>query len=136
MSRIQNDIDNVGINRVPMRFKLNNNGEPKREFNWNHYNRSCPIYREIKRFIKARVGKNIDNVYSEFCSKYPNSSPGVLTHNEFWNCIARGHQNDIRKSFYVDANKCIGEINRNNDKDSKHIKLCPNGEIVIRYKFN
>ena len=136
MSRIQNDIDNVGINRVPMRFKLNNNGEPKREFNWNHYNRSCPIYREIKRFIKARVGKNIDKVYSEFCSKYPISSHGVLTHNEFWKYIARGNQNDIRKYFYVDSNKCIREINRNNNKDKKHIKLCPNGEIVIRYKFN
>lgn len=136
MNRIQNDIDNVGINRVPMRFKLNNNGEPKREFNCNSYNYSCPIYREIKRFIKARVGKNIDKVYSEFCSKYPISSHGVLTHNEFWNCIVRGDQNDIRKYFYVDSNKCIREINRNNNKDRKHIKLCPNGEIVIRYKFN
>ena len=136
MNRIQNDIDNVGINRVPMRFKLNNNGEPKREFNCNSYNYSCPIYREIKRFIKARVGKNIDKVYSEFCSKYPISSHGVLTHNEFWNCIVRGDQNDIRKYFYVDSNKCIREINRNNNKDRKHIKLCPNGEVVIRYKIN
>ena len=32
MGRIQNDIENVGINKIPMRFKLNNNGEPKREF--------------------------------------------------------------------------------------------------------
>ena len=66
MSRIQNDIDNVGINRVPMRFKLNNNGEPKREFNWNRYNRSCPIYRESKRFIKARVGKNVLSIGKGF----------------------------------------------------------------------
>ena len=42
---------------IPMRFKLNNNGEPKREF-WNSYKHRCPIYKEIERFIKARVGKN------------------------------------------------------------------------------
>ena len=42
---------------IPMRFKLNNIGEPKREF-WNSYKHRCPIYKEIERFIKARVGKN------------------------------------------------------------------------------
>lgn len=135
MNRIQNDIENVGVSRVPMRFKLNNNGEPKREF-WNSHKRRCPIYREIKRFIKARVGKNVDKVYSEFCSKYPISSHGVLTHDEFWDCIARGDQDNRWKDFYVDANKCIKEIKRDNNKDRKHIKLCPNGETIIRYKFN
>ena len=135
MGRIQNDIENVGINKIPMRFKLNNNGEPKREF-WNSYKRRCPIYKEIERFIKARVGKNIDKVYSEFCSKYPVSTHGVLTHDKFWDYIAHGDQDTRRKDFYVDANKCIREIKRNNNKDRKHIKLCPNGETIIRYKFN
>ena len=134
MSRIQNDIENVGITRVPMRFKLNNNGEPKREF-WNSHKRRCPIYREIKRFIKARVGKNVDKVYSEFCSKYPISSHGVLTHDEFWDYIARGDQDNRWKDFYVDANKCIKEIKRDNNKDRKHIKLCPNGETIIDYSI-
>lgn len=137
MSRIQNDIENVGITKVPMRFKLNNNGELKRDF-WNSRmrTRSCPIYREIKRFIKARIGKNVDKVYSEFCSKYPISTHGVLTHDEFWNCFARGDQDNRWKDFYVDANKCIKEIKRDNNKERKHIKLCPNGETIIRYKFN
>lgn len=137
MSRIQNDIENAGITRVPMRFKLNNNGELKRDF-WNSRirTRSCPIYREIKRFIKARIGKNVDKVYSEFCSKYPISTHGVLTHDEFWNCFAHGDQDNRWKDFYVDTNKCIKEIKRDNNKDRKHIKLCPNGETIIRYKFN
>ena len=141
MSRIQNNIENAGITRIPMRcLKFDNIDEPKREY-WDRRNRSrYSIYKDIKRFIQARVGKNIDKVYSEFCSKYPISSHGVMTHDEFWGYISNGDQDDANdwKDFYVDANKCIRE-NKSyliDNKERKHIKLCPNGETIIRYKFN
>ena len=139
MNRIQNDIENAGITRIPMRcLKFNNIDEPKREY-WNRRNRNHSIYKEIWRFIQARVGKNVDKVYSEFCSKYPISSHGIMTHDEFWGYISNGVQDDANawKDFYVDANKCIRENKRCFiNKDRKHIKLCPNGETVIRYKIN
>ena len=121
MNRIQNDIENAGITRIPMRCLKFNNDEPKREY-WNRRNRSHSIYKEIWRFIKARVGKNIDKVYSEFCSKYPISSHGIMTHDEFWGYISNGDQDNANswKDFYVDANKCIRENKRG-----------PNGGILL-----
>ena len=118
-----------------MRFKFNNNGDLKNQI-WDSYTRHCPKYKEIIRFIKARVGKNVDKVYSEFCSKYPISSHGVLTHDDFWYYISRGDHDKGQKDFYVDANKCIREIKKTINKDRKYIKFCPNGKVVIRYKFN
>ena len=135
MSRIKNDIENNGITRSSMRFKFNNNGDLKNQI-WDSYTRHCPKYKEIIRFIKARVGKNVDKVYSEFCSKYPISSHGVLTHDDFWYYISRGDHDKGQKDFYVDTNKCIREIKKTINKDRKHIKFCPNGKVVIRYKFN
>lgn len=141
MSRIQNNIENAGITRIPMRcLKFDNIDEPKREYWDRRYHSRYSIYKDIKRFIQARVGKNIDKVYSEFCSKYPISSHGVMTHDEFWGYISNGDQDEANdwKDFYVDANKCIRENTSYliDNKERKHIKLCHNGETIIRYKFN
>lgn len=68
------------------------------------------IYHRINKFIKSRIGKSYDEVYSEFRNKFPEYFAGVNLVDDFKNHFEKyqhRHYNWRDHNYYVDNNGLI-----------------------------
>ena len=54
-----------------------------------YYYHNTGFWRELERFLDARVGRDFDYVFSEFCTKFPKHVGKVNTRVEFMDYIQR-----------------------------------------------
>lgn len=89
--------------RIKIKCKEHKNGKRHELVNdksWYHFS---DFYNECKRFIRANVGRNFDNAFSEFCSKYPKFVNGINTRAHFMDEIHKGvHDTYFFNEFEID----------------------------------
>lgn len=135
MTKLNSNID--GDERgfsTPMRTRVSKTGGVKRSYSYRHYPREA--YKELRKFIEARIGKNFDKVFHEFCEKYPTTYKGINTREEFLDMFPAEHERVYRGSFYVDKNKCIRKY-AVAPRPKKHVKFYAESDrTIIKYRFN
>lgn len=94
-------------------------------------------YHKITKFIKSRVGKNYNKVYSEFKKKFPEYYGSINLVDDFKNHFVEHqerHYNGKDYSYYIDNNGCIqdGYVKQTKPKTAKiNIR-----SKVIKYSFS
>lgn len=64
----------------------------------NHYYHNTGFWKELERFLDARVGRDFDYVFSEFCVKFPKHIGRENTRVEFLSRVKD------RGRYYIDEN--------------------------------
>lgn len=94
-------------------------------------------YYKITKFIKSRVGKNYNKVYSEFKKKFPEYYGSINLVDDFKNHFVEHqerHYNGKGYSYYIDNNGCIqdGYVKRTKPKTAKiNVR-----STVVEYSFS
>jgi hypothetical protein len=94
------------------------------------------MYHRINKFIKSRVGKSYDEVYSEFRNKFPEYFAGVNLVDDFKNHFEKYqdcHYNWRDHNYYVDDNGLIQD-GYNKPIKPKTVKINIRSK-VIEYSF-
>ena len=95
------------------------------------------MYYKIDNFIKSRVNKSYDEVYSEFRKKFPEYFAGVNLVDNFKNHFVEHqerHYNGKGYSYYIDNNGCIqdGYVKQTKPKTAKiNVR-----STVVEYSFS
>jgi hypothetical protein len=99
--------------RIKIKCKEHKNGKRRELVNdksWYHFS---DFYNECKRFIRGNVGRNFDNAFSEFCSKYPKFVNGINTRAHFMDEFHKGvHDTYFFNEFEIDNQNRIQLIER------------------------
>ena len=94
------------------------------------------MYHRINKFIKSRIGKSYDEVYSEFRNKFPEYFAGVNLIDDFKNHFEKyqdRHYNWKDHNYYVDDNGLIQD-GYNKPTKPKTVKINIRSK-VIEYSF-
>lgn len=83
----EDDFQKYQPTRVRMRDYYGKGNNTVRE---KYYSHDTGFWRELERFLEARVGRDFDYVFSEFCVKFPKYAGRVNTRVEFMEQI-RNH---------------------------------------------
>lgn len=103
------------LEELPKKLSMRNSAKYG-NCNWRPsiYRDSCSklkiMYRRISKFIKSRIGKSYDEVYSEFRNKFPEYFAGINLVDDFKNHFEKyqyRHYNWKDHNYYVDDNGLI-----------------------------
>lgn len=120
---------NGDLEELPMKLSMRNSAKYG-NCNWKPwvYRYSCSklkmMYHKIDKFIKSRVSKNYDKVYSEFRKKFPEYFAGVNLVENFKNHFIEYQERHYKGedySYYIDNNGLIqdGYVKQNKPKTAK-----------------
>lgn len=132
---------NGDLEELPNKLSMRNSAKYG-NCNWKPfvYRYSCSklkmMYHRISKFIKSRVGKNYDEVYSEFRNKFPEYFAGVNLVDDFKNHFEKyqyRHYNWKDHNYYVDDNGLIQD-GYNKPTKPKTAKINIRSK-VIEYSF-
>ena len=82
----EEDFEKYQPKKLRMRDYYGRGNHIVREKNYYH---DTGFWRELERFLTARVGRDFDYVFSEFCTKFPKHVGKVNTRVEFMDHIQR-----------------------------------------------
>lgn len=132
---------NGDLEELPRKLSMRNSAKYG-NCNWKPwvYRYSCTklriMYHRISKFIKSRVGKSYDEVYSEFRNKFPEYFAGVNLIDDFKNHFDKyqdRHYNWKDHNYYVDDNGLIQD-GYNKPTKPKTAKINIRSK-VIEYSF-
>lgn len=133
---------NGDLEELPMKLSMRNSAKYG-NCNWKPwvYHYRCSklrmMYHKIDNFIKSRVSKSYNEVYSEFRKKFPEYFAGVNLVENFKNHFVEHqerHYNGRGYSYYIDNNGCIqdGYVKQTKPKTAKiNVR-----STVIEYSFS
>ena len=133
---------NGDLEELPMKLSMRNSAKYG-NCNWKPFvyrYSSCKLkmmYHRINKFIKSRIGKSYDEVYSEFRNKFPEYFCGVNLVDDFKNHFEKyqyRHYNWKDHSYYVDDNGLIQD-GYNKPTKPKTAKINVRS-TVIEYSFS
>lgn len=133
---------NGDLEELPKKLSMRNSAKYG-NCNWKPfiYRNSCNklkmMYHRINKFIKSRVGKSYDEVYSEFRNKFPEYFAGVNIVDDFKNHFEKyqnRHYNLKDHNYYVDDNGLIQD-GYNKPIKPKTTKINIRSK-VIKYSFS
>ena len=100
---------------------------------WYHFS---DFYDECKRFIRAKVGRNFDTAFSEFCKKYPKFVNGINTRANFMEQFRNGvHSAGFFSEFEIDNQNRIQLVKRPK-RERKGITYYDGNEVEIGILIN
>lgn len=100
---------------------------------WYHFSE---FYNECKRFIRANIGRNFDNVFSEFCKKYPKFIKDINTRAHFMDEFCRGvHNRYFFNEFYIDNQNRI-QIVKRQKRERRGITYYDSNDVKIGILVN
>lgn len=122
--------------RIKIKCKEHKNGKRHELVNdksWYHFS---DFYNECKRFIRANVGRNFDNAFSEFCQKYPKFVNGINTRAHFMDEFRRGvHNTYFFKEFEIDSQNRI-QIVKCKKRERRGITYYDGNDVEIGILIN
>lgn len=133
---------NSDLEELPMRLSMRNSAKFG-NCNWKpwvyrSYGSKLKMwYYKITKFIKSRVGKSYNKVYSEFKKKFPEYYGSINLVDNFKNHFIENqdrHYNDKNYSYYIDNNGCIQDsyVKRTKPKTRKiNIR-----SKIVKYSFS
>ncbi len=99
--------------KIKIRWREYKNGKRQERVYDKVYYHCSDFYNECHRFIRSHVGKDFDNVFSEFCKKHPKFVNDINTRAYFMDQFRKGvHDGRFFSEFEIDNQNRIQLVKR------------------------